>query len=162
MGCGSSTHVSRRRGLSACYRYILELNVDMFSDLLLQAGADSGSAPVPRPPSASVQCVDISEALDAMESLHIPSEVSDRVCDAMAIAGAASETGDVTGAQFLRLVVDYGVKTTTAAKLRRRLRIVAPVPPSTVSSCATTYRWVACGCVGALALYVYSLSRLAS
>jgi hypothetical protein len=101
-------------------------------------GGTAGSAAVPRPPSASVQCVDISEALDAMESLHIPSEVSDRVCDAMAIAGAASETGNVTGAHFLRLVVDYGVKTTTAAKLRRRLRIVAPVPPSVVSSCAVT------------------------
>ncbi len=83
--------------------------------------------------------MDISEALDAMESLHIPLEVSDLVCDAMAIAGAASETaGDVTGAQFLRLVVDSGVNTTTAAKLRRRLRIVAPVPPSVVSSCAVT------------------------
>jgi serine/threonine protein kinase len=93
---------------------------------------------VPRPPSASVQCVDISEALDAMESLHIPSEVSDRVCDAMAIAGAASETGQVTGAQFLRLVVDSDVKTTTAAKLRRKLLIVAPVPPSAVSVCPST------------------------
>jgi serine/threonine protein kinase len=101
-------------------------------------GGTAGTAAVPRPPSASVQCVDISEALDAMESLHIPLEVSDHVCDAMAIAGAASETGDVTGAQFLRLVVDSGVKTTTAAKLRRRLRIVAPVPPSVVSVCPLT------------------------
>jgi hypothetical protein len=104
----------------------------------LDAIVIGGTAGVPRSPSASVQCVDISEALDAMESLHIPSDVSDWVCDAMAIAGAASETGDVTGAQFLRLVVDSGVKTTTAAKLRRRLRIVAPVPPSVVSVCPLT------------------------
>jgi serine/threonine protein kinase len=97
-------------------------------------GGTTGTAAIPRPLSAPVQYVDISEALDAMESLHIPSEVSDCVCDAMAIAGAESETGDVTSAQFLRLVVDSGVKTTTAAKLRRRLRIVAPVPPSVVSS----------------------------
>jgi hypothetical protein len=101
-------------------------------------GGTAGAVAVPRPPSTLVQCVDISEALDAMESLHIPSEVSDHVCDAMAIAGAASETGDVTGAQFLRLVVDSSVKTTTAAKLRRRLRIAAPVPPSAVSVCPST------------------------
>jgi hypothetical protein len=85
----------------------------------------------------------MSEALEAMEELHVASDVSERVCVAMAVAAAASASGDVTGAQFLRMVVDEGVKTTVAAKLRRRLRTTAAVPPPAVSvSCVVLCRLV--------------------
>jgi hypothetical protein len=80
----------------------------------------------------AVQVVDMSEALEAMEELRVPSDVSERVCDAMAVAAAASDSGEVTAEQFLRMVVEHGVKTLVAAKLRRRLRTTAPVPPPTV------------------------------
>jgi hypothetical protein len=45
----------------------------------------------------------------------------------------ADESGNVTGAQLLRIVVDEGVESSLAMALRRKLRITAPVPPRTVS-----------------------------
>jgi hypothetical protein len=86
--------------------------------LSASAGATAGST------------VDISDAVEAMEALHISTDVCERVCDAMVV------DGDVTGAMFLRLVVDEGVKMTVATKLRQRLRIAAPVPPPTAAVCA--------------------------
>jgi hypothetical protein len=77
--------------------------------------------------------VDISDAVEAMEELSIVADASERVCDAMAIAGSKGDA--VTGAVFLRFVMNEGVKTTAAAKLRQRLRIAAPVPPPTRAVC---------------------------
>ncbi len=76
--------------------------------------------------SRAVDVVDMSEALAAMEALLVASDVSDRVCEGMVLAGA--ETGKVTGTQFLQMVVDEGVKPATAMKLRQRLRITCMVP----------------------------------
>jgi hypothetical protein len=55
-------------------------------------------------------------------------EVSERVCDGMAVPVVAAEVGEVSGAQFLSLVTEEGVKTAVAARQRQRLRITAPVP----------------------------------
>jgi hypothetical protein len=76
---------------------------------------------------ARPETVDMSDALEAMEELHVAPEVSERVCDGMAVV--AAEVGEVSGAQFLSLVAEEGVKTAVAARLRQRLRITAPVPP---------------------------------
>jgi hypothetical protein len=100
--------------------------------LSASAGATAGST------------VDISDAVEAMEALHISTDVCERVCDAMAVTAAASDN-DVTGAMFLRLVVDEGVKITVATKLRQRLRIAAPVPPPSFNAavCVNMRRGVA-------------------
>jgi hypothetical protein len=45
------------------------------------------------------------------------------------MAVVAAEVGKVSGAQFLSIVTEEGVKTAVAARLRQRLRITAPVPP---------------------------------
>jgi hypothetical protein len=79
----------------------------------------------------------MSDAAAAMVSLQVPTDVANRVCDAM--AGVAAADGSVTGAQLLRIVVDEGVSGLTAMELRRRLRITAAVPPRRVRwlfSCA--------------------------
>jgi hypothetical protein len=76
---------------------------------------------------ARAETVDMSDALEAMEELLMAPEVSERVCDGMAVV--AAEVGEVSGAQFLSLVTEEGVKTAVAARLRQRLRITAPVPP---------------------------------
>jgi hypothetical protein len=88
------------------------------------------SVATPSSSPAASQVVDMSEALTAMEALQVPSEVSDRVCEAMVTA--AAEAGAVTGARFLQMVVDEGVKPAVAMKLRQRLGIAAVVPPRTV------------------------------
>jgi hypothetical protein len=72
----------------------------------------------------------MSQALAAMEALHIAADVADRVCDEMVLA--AAEEGHVTGGQFLQVVVDEGIKAAIAMKLREKLRIVSVVPPRKV------------------------------
>ncbi len=83
--------------------------------------------PSPMMLGARPETVDMSDALEAMEELRVAPEVSERVCDGMAVV--AAEVGEVSGAQFLSLVTEEGVKTAVAARLRQRLRITAPVPP---------------------------------
>ncbi len=95
----------------------------------LAAGPDAASGAAGAGASAP-HVVDMSEALSAMEALQLPSEVSDRVCEFM--VAAAAEAGAVTGARFLQMVVDEGVKPAIAMKLRQRLGIAAVVPPRTV------------------------------
>jgi hypothetical protein len=87
-----------------------------------------------------VDVVDMSQALAAMEALHIAADVADRVCDEMVLA--AAEVGHVTGGQFLQIVVDEGIKSALAMKLREKLRITSVVPPRKVR------------CVGAVAVGV--------
>jgi hypothetical protein len=100
------------------------------------AAASAAPAPVGTTDAAalgdmgSALVVDMSEALTAMEALQVPSDVSDRVCEAMVAAAALA--GTVTGARFLQIVVDEGVKPAIAMKLRQRLGIAAVVPPPTV------------------------------
>jgi hypothetical protein len=72
----------------------------------------------------------MSEALATMDALHIASDVADRVCDEMVLA--AAEAGHVTGAQFLQIVIDEGVKSALAMRLREKLRITSVVPPRKV------------------------------
>ncbi len=83
--------------------------------------------------SQAVDVVDMSEALAAMEALHIAADVSDRVCDEIVLAVA--EVGHVTGTHFLQIVVDEGIKTALAMKLREKLRITSAVPPRRVRLC---------------------------
>ncbi len=61
-----------------------------------------------------------------MEALQIAADVLDRVCDEM--VDAAAEVGHITGARFLQIVVDEGIKPALAMKLRRKLRISSVVP----------------------------------
>jgi hypothetical protein len=61
-----------------------------------------------------------------MEELHIATDVLDRVCDEM--VDAAAEVGHITGARFLQIVVDEGIKSALAMKLRGKLRITSVVP----------------------------------
>jgi hypothetical protein len=72
----------------------------------------------------------MSQALAAMEALHIATDVLDRVCDEMVVAAAAA--GHVSGIQFLQIVVDEGIKSALAMKLREKLRIASVVPPRRV------------------------------
>jgi hypothetical protein len=72
----------------------------------------------------------MSQALAAMDALHIAADVADRVCDGMVVA--AAEEGHVTGARFLQIVVDEGVKSAVAMRLREKLRIASVVPPRKV------------------------------
>jgi hypothetical protein len=96
------------------------------------AGAAGGAVAtaVSPPPLPGTQWIDMSDAAAAMVSLQVPTDVANRVCDAM--AGVAAADGSVTGAQLLRIVVDEGVPGLTAMELRRRLRITAAVPPRRV------------------------------
>jgi hypothetical protein len=96
---------------------------------------------------ARPETVDMSDALEAMEELHVASEVSERVCDGMAVV--AAEVGEVSGAQFLSLVTEEGVKTAVAARLRQRLRITAPVPPPRRSRSDATSSTVSAAGAGA-------------
>jgi hypothetical protein len=73
----------------------------------------------------------MSAALAAMEALHIAADVTDTVCDEM--VRTAAEVGHVSGAQFLQIVVDEGVKAALAMKLREKLHIASVVPPRRVS-----------------------------
>jgi hypothetical protein len=86
--------------------------------------AGSGTASQP------VDTVDMSQALAAMEELHITADVQDRVCDEMILVTA--EVGHVTGVQFLQIIVDEGIRPVLAVKLREKLRITSAVPPRTV------------------------------
>jgi hypothetical protein len=79
---------------------------------------------------AAVDIVDMSQAQAAMEALQIAVDVQDRVCDEMIVA--AAEVGHVTGIQFLQIVVDEGIRSTLAMKLREKLRITSVVPPRRV------------------------------
>ncbi len=72
----------------------------------------------------------MSQAQAAMEALQITADVQDRVCDGMILA--AAEVGHVTGVQFLQIVVDEGIRSTLAMKLREKLRITSVVPPRRV------------------------------
>ena len=72
----------------------------------------------------------MSVADDAMGELGIDREVSDRVCDAMVLA--ADSNGKIPGAQFLQIVIDEGVKSALAMRLREKLRITSVVPPRKV------------------------------
>jgi hypothetical protein len=72
----------------------------------------------------------MSKAQAAMEELHIAADVQDRVCDEMIVA--AAEVGHVTGTRFLQIVVDEGIRSTLAMKLREKLRITSVVPPRRV------------------------------
>jgi hypothetical protein len=82
------------------------------------------------PAAQPVDAVDMSQALAAMEELHIAADVQDRVCDEMILA--AAEVGHVTGIQFLQIVVDEGIRPALAVKLREKLRITSVVPPRRV------------------------------
>jgi hypothetical protein len=84
----------------------------------------------PRSAAYPVDVVDMSQALAAMDALQIASDVADRVCDEMVLA--AAEVGHVTGAQFLQIVIDEGVKSALAMRLREKLRITSVVPPRKV------------------------------
>jgi hypothetical protein len=88
---------------------------------------------VPPPAAAVSQTIDMSIAAEAMVSLQIPTDVANRVCDAM--TAVADERGRVGGGQLLRIVVDEGVAGLAAMELRRRLGITAAVPPRRVRPC---------------------------
>jgi hypothetical protein len=90
------------------------------------AAVSAGSGTASQP----VDIVDMSQAQAAMEALHIAADVQDRVCDEMVLA--AAEAGHVTGIQFLQIVVDEGIKSALAMKLREKLRITSVVPPRKV------------------------------
>jgi hypothetical protein len=113
--------------------------------------AAAGSAST-RPGAATqpADVVDMSEALAAMDALHIASDVADRVCDEMVLA--AAEAGHVSGAQFLQIVIDEGVKSALAMRLREKLRITSVVPPRKVrcdaAPCAAATTSVSCRVVG--------------
>jgi serine/threonine protein kinase len=82
------------------------------------------------PAAVPADVVDMSQALAAMDALHIAADVADRVCDEMVLA--AAEEGHVTGAQFLQIVIDEGVKSALAMRLREKLHITSVVPPRKV------------------------------
>jgi serine/threonine-protein kinase len=89
--------------------------------------APHGATP---PPAVTAQLFDMSDASEELAALEVPADVRNRVCEAM--ADVADESGNVTGAQLLRIVVDAGVAAVAATSLRRKLRVTAPVPPRTV------------------------------
>ncbi len=94
-----------------------------------RSGGDGGGG-VGTGRGAAADVVDMSQALAAMDALHIASDVADRVCDEM--VAAAAEVGHVTGARFLQIVVDEGFKSALAMRLRESLRITSVVPPRRV------------------------------
>jgi hypothetical protein len=66
------------------------------------------------------------------------------VCDGMILA--AAEVGHVTGARFLQIVVDEGIRPVLAVKLREKLRITSVVPPRRVCCVGLLLRQCGCGC----------------
>jgi hypothetical protein len=74
----------------------------------------------------------MSQALAAMEALHIAADVADRVFDEMVLT--AVEVGHVTTARFLQIVIDEGINAAVAVKLREKLRVTSAVPLCRVSA----------------------------
>jgi hypothetical protein len=89
----------------------------------------------------SAQLIDMSVATNAVAALQVPSDVLNRVCEAM--ADVADELGNVTGPQLLRIVVDEGLEASLAMALRQKLSITAPVPRRRVrcSGAASSRLW---------------------
>ncbi len=90
-----------------------------------------------------VQLIDMGDAADAVAALHVPTDVLERMCEAM--TAVADGVGNVTGAQLLRIAVDEGMGAVAAVALRRKLSIVAAVPPRKVRSVGVVTEVVAAG-----------------
>ncbi len=108
----------------------------------VSAGSSTASQPV--------DIVDMSQAQAAMEALQIAADVQDRVCDEMILA--AAEVGHVTGSQFLQIVIDEGIRSTLAMKLREKLRITSVVPPRKVRGDGAVMRCCCDDCVTIVAV----------